>query len=250
MPSVGPRTSEAGVRGRPVGALRARNTIAAQHDTAAVRLLPLLVLVTSGALLHALGLLTFARLLDSPGRNAAGAVPAWLAPGRTLPLLSRPSAAVAQAQLRLALRTPRGRSILLSPLVVCVLVGDRRVSAGADGARVHPSPDGLSLARFGSLLSLLSILPLAMNQFAIDRAGLTLALLSPLATRELLAGKAVGNGLIAGAPALLRHARGLRPLPRRRSRALAELPLGALAAYLLVAPVAATSRRSFRVPWT
>jgi hypothetical protein len=50
---------------------------------------------------------------------------------------------------------------------------------------------------------LLAILPFAMNQFAIDRSGLTLALLSPLDTRALLAGKAVGNGLIAGGPAVL-----------------------------------------------
>ena len=60
---------------------------------------------------------------------------------------------------------------------------------------------GLSLASFVAFVSLLSILPLAMNQFAIDRAGLTLAMLVPLETAALLRGKAIGNALIASIPA-------------------------------------------------
>ena len=48
---------------------------------------------------------------------------------------------------------------------------------------------------FSSFVSLLAILPLAMNQFAIDRAGLTLTLLAPVDTMTLLRGKAVGNAV-------------------------------------------------------
>lgn len=61
---------------------------------------------------------------------------------------------------------------------------------------------GLALATFGGVLCLLSILPFALNQFAVDRAGLTLTLLSPISDRDLLIGKAVGNGLVAAVPGL------------------------------------------------
>ena len=99
---------------------------------------------------------------------------------------------------------------------------------------------GVSLAAFGSFVSLLSILPIAMNQFAVDKAGLTLALLSPLTDREYLAGKAVGNGLIAAVPALLcvlvsfvlSAGGGLPAL-------WLAIPPALLATYFLVAPAAA-----------
>ena len=48
---------------------------------------------------------------------------------------------------------------------------------------------GLGLATFSSFVSLLSILPLAMNQFAIDRAGLTLTLLAPLDDADAVEGE-------------------------------------------------------------
>ena len=64
---------------------------------------------------------------------------------------------------------------------------------------------GLGLASFGSFICLISVLPIAMNQFAIDKAGVTMALLSPLTDREYLAGKAVGNALIAGPPGARLH---------------------------------------------
>ena len=167
-------------------------------------MMPLLVLLTSGTLLHTLGVLTFGRLLDSPSagtrrRAASSAEPASV----HLPFLSRGSAAVAQAQIRLAMRTPRGRSIMLSPFVVFVLFAIVVYRQGQMEIGLINLTNGLSLATFGGVVCLLSILPFAMNQFAIDRAGLTMALLSPLETRELLAGKAVGNGLVAGLPAVL-----------------------------------------------
>jgi hypothetical protein len=62
---------------------------------------------------------------------------------------------------------------------------------------------GISLATFATFVAMMSILPIAMNQFAVDKAGLTLALLSPLTTAEYLKGKAAGNALVAAAPTLL-----------------------------------------------
>jgi hypothetical protein len=203
-------------------------------------LLPLLVLAASGTLLHALGGLTFARLLDSPsaGARRRSAGPAESASVH-LPFLSRGAAAVALAQVRLATRTPRGRSILLSPLVVFVLFTIVMHRQGQMDLGFLNLTDGLTLATFGAAVCLLAILPFAMNQFAIDRSGLTLALLSPLGTRELLAGKAVGNGLIAGGPALVVVIVAFILFPGGSLALWLSLPLALVATYALAAPGAA-----------
>jgi hypothetical protein len=117
--------------------------------------------------------------------------------------LSPGASAVALAQVRLALRTPRGRAILFSPLLMFVFFGLLVLKSGDMSFGVFRTAGGIGLAVFSSAVALLSILPIAMNQFAVDGSGLTMALLSPLSTRQLLAGKAVGNGLVAISTALL-----------------------------------------------
>jgi hypothetical protein len=156
-----------------------------------------------GVVLHGLGLMTFRRLLDSPaggGRRQAASA----SDGRSLrlPGLSRAAAAVAHAHLRLALRTPRGRSIVLSPVLVCAVFAFLMSRSGGFPTNLPYVGRGIGLAAFAAGVCFLSTLPLAMNQFAVDRAGLTLALLAPIAPRELLIGKAVGNVLITGGPTL------------------------------------------------
>jgi hypothetical protein len=198
-------------------------------------------LVATGLLLHGVGMFVFARVLDSPGSTGARrAVPMRAAWGRTLPGLSPGASAVALAQLRLALRTPRGRAILLSPLVMIAVFGVvmRRHSGGMDfGPWALNS--GVSLAVFGSFICLMSILPIAMNQFAVDKAGLTLALLSPLTDGEYLAGKAVGNALIAAGPAALSLLLSFVAFPGGSLALWLAIPLALLATYFLVAPAAA-----------
>jgi len=160
----------------------------------------------AGALaLHAFGIFVFARVLESPGagggRRTAASRTAW---GLTLPGLSPGASAVALAQLRLALRTPRGRSILLSPLVMmgvfAAVILRRPGGLDIGGMAVNGGP---GFAAFTSFICLVATLPIVMNQFAVDRAGMTLALLSPLSDAEYLTGKAVGNALIALPPAAI-----------------------------------------------
>jgi hypothetical protein len=218
---------------------RATRSSAQREPDAAV--LPLVVLVTSGGLLHALGMMTFARLLDSPSAGARRLPASQAGPGHVrLPFLSRASAAVAQVQLRLAMRTPRGRSILLSPFVVFVVVAIVMHRQGEMTLGVISLGNGLNLATFGGALCFFAILPFAMNQFAIDRSGLTLALLSPLGTRELLAGKAVGIGLIAGGPAIVCVLVAFILFPGGAPALWMSLPPALVATYLLFAPGAAT----------
>ena len=198
-------------------------------------------LAAGAAVLHAIGMFVFARVLDSPGSTGARrAVPMRAAWGRTLPGLSPGASAVALAQLRLALRTPRGRSILLSPLVmIAVIAVVMRRSAGGLDIGPMALTSGVSLASFGCFVCLMSILPIAMNQFAVDKAGVTLALLSPLTDREYLTGKAVGNGLIAALPVLLCLIASYFAFPGGSAALWLAIPLALLATYFLVAPAAA-----------
>jgi hypothetical protein len=85
----------------------------------------------------------------------------------------------------------------------------------------------------------MSILPIAMNQFAVDQAGLTLVLLSPLTDGEYLAGKAVGNALIAAGPAVGALVVSFVAFPGGPWGLWLAIPLVLLATYFLVAPVAA-----------
>ena len=192
-------------------------------------------------LIHTLGMVAFATVLASPGSTGARrAVPTRAAWGRTLPGLSSGGSAVALAQLRLALRTPRGRSTLLSPVLVTgIFAFVIRQPMGGFESGPMSFHSGLSLAAFASFVGLMAILPIAMNQFAIDNAGLTLALLSPLSDREYLAGKAVGNGLIAALPIAVSLLLCLFVLPGGSAALWLSIPLALLATYFLVAPAAA-----------
>jgi hypothetical protein len=202
---------------------------------------PAAALALAGVILHGLGLIAFGRLLDSPGsssrRRAAGNLSRRSV---TIPGVSPGASAVAVSQVRLALRTPRGRSILLSPLAVFVMFSIlmRRGSNQMEFGFVNLD-GGLSLAVFSSAVCLLSILPFAVNQFAIDRAGLTLQLLSPLRDRDILIGKAIGNGVIAGMPAAVCVALAFAIFQTGSPAMWLSVPLGLAATYVLTTPVSA-----------
>lgn len=202
---------------------------------------PVAALTVTALILHGLGLIAFGRLLDSPGsssrRHAAGNLSRRIV---TIPAVSSGASAVAVAQVRLALRTPRGRSILLSPLAVFVMFSIlmRRGSGQMDFGSISLN-GGLSLAVFSSAVCLLSILPFAVNQFAVDRAGLTLQLLSPLRDLDILIGKAIGNGIIALMPAAVSIALAFAIFPAGSPAVWMSVPLGLLATYILTTPVSA-----------
>jgi hypothetical protein len=202
------------------------------------------------AVLHVVGLLLFGRILDSPAtvsgrrRRSGAAVRTWRIPG-----VAPAASAVALAQIRLVLRTPRGRSILLSPLIVFLMFGAMMWRGGAsEELGFLALRSGLALAVFGSFISLLTILPIAMNQFAIDRAGLTLEFLTPIDDRDLLRGKAIANAVTAAVPALLCVV-GAAAIFGGGSVALwLTVPLGLAATVFLVAPVAAALSALFPRP--
>ncbi len=221
--------------------LYVRSTRSAALDEVAPATAGLAALAATAMLLHAAGMFVFTKVLNSPGSTGARrAVPTRAVWGRRLPGLSPGASAVALAHLRLALRTPRGRSILLAPvLMIGIFAFVMRRPMGTTGIEFFAGQSGLSLAAFGSFVCLMSILPIAMNQFAVDGAGLTMALLSPLTDREYLAGKAVGNGLIAAMPVTLAILISFVMLPGGSPGLWLAIPLGLLAVYFIVAPAAA-----------
>ena len=199
--------------------------------------------------LHAVAALTLGRILSSPGSvGAARSAAADTASGWRVPSVSPAVSAVAVNQLRLALRTPRGRATLLSPVVVFGLFAALMARGSSMDVGPWSVQSGLGLAAFSSFISLMSILPLAMNQFAVDRAGLTMALLAPLETGALLGGKAIGNGVIVAVPAALCLAGAAALFPENDPLLWLCIPLTLLSAYLLVAPVAAMLSAVFPRP--
>ena len=119
---------------------------------------------------------------------------------------------------------------------VCLFVFRGRV-----GSDIGPFSfeGGIPIAAMASFVGLLAVLPIAMNQFAVDNAGLTLALLSPLTDREYLTGKAVGNGLIVAVPVVASLLLSSLVMPGGPPALWLSIPIATLATYFLVAPVAA-----------
>ena len=197
-------------------------------------------LAGAGAALHLLAFAAFVRVLGSTAttgqkRAASGTARRWRIPGA-----ARGTSAIAINQIRLALRTPRGRATLLSPIVVFGMFAVLTLRSGGTGdfapLRLQ---SGLGLATFSSFVSLMAILPLAMNQFAIDRAGLTMTLLAPVATTTLLRGKAVGNAIIVLIPGTVCFIAAALLLPGGDPALWVCIPLTAIAAYVTAAPIAA-----------
>ena len=201
---------------------------------------PLASLALIAFAVNAAGFAAYRRVLDMPmslGARRAGSLGGlW---DRVVPGLTPSASAVAMTQVRLALRTPRGRASIGSALLMPLLIGGLAYRSGRMPIPGIDVQNGLGLAAFGAFASLLTLIPLAMNQFAIDKAGFTRQMLLPLSVHELLMGKAVGNGLTAAIPGifcLLVPALMFTPGP---TGLWVGLVLAVTATYALVAPAAA-----------
>lgn len=154
-------------------------------------------LLAEGAALFWISSRVHARLLTTTAASTRGGKGIGLLRERTGPGWVPPAAAaVARAQVTTALRTLRGRMavFLNAPLLLALGFMMHHISGVLEGHNpVGFVVDGPSLFGMGVMLSLLSLQPILMNQFASDRSGLTLQLLSPVSERDLLMGKAWGG---------------------------------------------------------
>jgi hypothetical protein len=216
-----------------------RHAVVEGHSRPANAALPLATLGLAAFLVQALGFAAFVRLLDMPvslGTRRAGALGGlW---DRVIPGLSPGASAVAFTQLRLALRTPRGRATIGTPILMPLLLAGLAYK-GRFPPLMLAGGSGLALAGFGCLAAVLALIPLAMNQFAIDKAGFTRQMLAPLSMRDLLVGKEVGNAMIAAGPAMFCLILSGLIMPGGNPALWIALPLAVASSYLLVAPAAA-----------
>jgi hypothetical protein len=201
--------------------------------------LPLAELAVLGLGIHLAGFVAYRRVLDMPQsqaiRRAGSFGGLW---NRVIPGLSPAASAVAFTQLRLALRSPRGRATMGSPLVVPIVLAAAMSRGGFSfpGLQGH---HGLALAGMGCLGAVLGLIPISMNQFAIDKAGFTRVMLSPVSIGELLLGKAVGNALIVAVPMLVCFVLPALILPGGSAFLWLGLALAIVATFVLLAPAAA-----------
>lgn len=187
---------------------------------------------------HLAGFAAYRRVLDMPAnqsiRRAGSFGGLW---DRVIPGLSPAASAIAFTQLRLALRSPRGRATIGSPLLMpVVLAGLGYQRGGVPGIQGHY---GLALAALGCFAAILGLVPISMNQFAIDKAGFTRVMLSPVTIGELLLGKAVGNALVIAGPIIFCFVLPSLILPGGSLALWLALALAIVSTFVLMAPAAA-----------
>ncbi|HEX5042796.1 MAG TPA: hypothetical protein VFV75_07805 [Candidatus Polarisedimenticolaceae bacterium] len=202
--------------------------------------LPMGSLVLEAAVLYAVSAGAHRRVLTTVESGAPrGAAGTAAAAARRLPLLSPASSAVALAQLRTALRTVRGRLVVLTPAPLVLVFGvlSRKIPDELPGGGAWA--DGPLLLGAGAIFGLYALQAFTMNQFASDRAGLTLQFLLPLSEWALVVGKAVGCGLVYGATLVLALICAAGISPGGSALDWAAVLLGSGATYVLLAPVAA-----------
>ena len=187
----------------------------------------------------------FGRLLEGPAGSHARVEPGS-PPGDGCPGLSLGASAVARAQLRLHTRTPRGRIGLIMPLLITGVVATPTL-LGRTGSPFHLSsvPPGAVIGVLAAAFSLLSVGPIALNQFSSAGGGLILEMLLAALRRDLVLGKAAGltaarEGQGSRASSLL-----VVLFPGTPPGLALAPPLAALAACLAAAPVWALLKAIF-----
>lgn len=187
--------------------------------------------------LHLAGWRVYRRLIETPstsgGRRARERA---RQSARRLPGLSAAAAAVAFAFVRLVFRTPRGRTVVFGVVIMMPLLAAMMIRAGGFPMGFATVQPGFGLAIFGVAITLLSLGPMSLNQFAVDRAGLTLQFLAPISDRELLVGKAVGGALAIAGPLVFVLGLSIALSPAASPWLWAALALGTIAVYAILAP--------------
>jgi hypothetical protein len=201
-------------------------------------------LLASAAILFFFSARVHAHLLTTTansGRRGRGV--AGLRETGSIPGLGPAAAGIARVQVSTALRALRGRMgvFLNAPALLVIGLLTHRLAGMTtrDGNPLGFTADGPTLFGMGVLLSLLSLQPILMNQFASDRAGLTLQFLSPVSERDLLLGKACGGAWLAALSGGLCLLAAWAISPRAPLWAWAGAVGASAATVLLGAPVAA-----------
>lgn len=146
------------------------------------------------------------------------------------------------------LRTARGRAIVLPSIVLSLVFAGLVAFRGGVNLGAFAIADGFAVALFGVVMAFLTPVQLWMNQFAIDKAGLTMLSLQPLSTARILRGKTAGAAALVGALAALPVALGIAIGADLHPAYWGVLVMSAAAAFLAIAPVAAILSTYFPKP--
>ncbi|HJQ99044.1 MAG TPA: hypothetical protein VJ826_12095 [Candidatus Polarisedimenticolaceae bacterium] len=208
---------------------------AAASDEPSRAILPLAGLVATTGIFAGLSRFAFGRLIDTPaGRGARGRRgEARLA---RVPGLSPAASAVAATTLRLLLRSVRGRVMLFSsplPILMIGLVWKKFSAISAVGA-----PGGVIMTLLGGFMGLVSMQAFLANQFAVDRAGLTLTFLTPASDRDIVIGKAAAGLAALSIPTTIAMIAGAVLQPAGSPPLWIAAALAVSGAYIFLAPVA------------
>jgi hypothetical protein len=163
-----------------------------------------------------------------------------------LPGLSPSSSAVALATARNAFRSVRGRLVILmtGPMIAAIGIISRRIPQAVPGGRFLGS-EGYLLFGAGIVFSLYAIQAFSVNQFAVNRAGLTFEFLTPVSDEDLVKGNTVGCGMVLSAAIAVCLACSLLVSAEGSPFLWVAVILGGFATFLLVSPAAALLSATF-----
>ena len=152
-------------------------------------LAPAAGLAAAGVLLAAMARWAFGRLMDAPADRRVRAKRGEER-ARRIPGLSPAASAIARTFFRLVTRSVRGRVVLFTAPLPALLLAFmwRNTPMGL----VDDAYTGILVLGVAGVLALMSLSAFLTDQFAVDRAGLTLTFLGPASATEIVAGKAVG----------------------------------------------------------
>lgn len=190
----------------------------------------------AAAALHLFGWRVYRRLIETPASSGPRRIrDRGIRARRRLPGLSDGTSAVAWAFARLCFRTPRGKIVVFSVVLTLPLLSVLLMRTG-EMPFVFTSMPGFTIGIFGLALTLLSLGPLSLNQFASDGAGLTLQALAPISDRELLVGKAAGGALVLAGPAVVVLGIAIGLSPSAPIALWLALLFGSVATYAVLVP--------------
>jgi|RhiMethySRZTD1v2_1073278.scaffolds.fasta_scaffold47502_4 hypothetical protein len=196
-------------------------------------------LLAEGAVLFFLSGRVHRRVIDAAdshrGMRAAGRL---ASAGFRLPLLGDAASAVAFAQLRTALRSIRGRLIVLMPGPMLSLVTFVSLSLPNDRWGQTLAGRGYLLLGMGSIMALYTLQAFTMNLFGTDRAGLSLQFLSPVSDRDLARGKIAGLAMVYSIALVLCLGGALFVVPGGSPWLWAAALLSGYATFLWISPFA------------
>ncbi len=180
------------------------------------------------------------RTIDRGGIARGRSKDAGRASGRasSLRMMRTPARGLAFTFLQHVFRTARGRTAVLPSIALTVIFAGLVAAKGGVTLGAIPLRDGFSVGVFGVAMAFLTMVQLWMNQFAIDKAGLTMLCVQPLTSSQILRGKMAGAATLIAALAALPIAAGLIVGAQSPPAYWIVLVIGSIAAFLVIAPFA------------